>query len=97
MAADARFAPHVLEPLEISGVESFTGGQLVVRARIKTVPLKQWDVGRELRKRIARLFQERGIDIPFPQMMVHVEGLPDLLRVMGRPAQPPPTPASKAP
>ena len=26
----------------------------MIKARIKTVPLKQWLVGRELRKRIAR-------------------------------------------
>ena len=38
--------------------------QLVVKGRIKTVPLKQWTVGRELRKRIAKTFRERGIRMP---------------------------------
>ena len=53
---DADFKPHILEPLEVYGVDAFEPGQLVIKARIKTVPLKQWLVGRELRKRIARVF-----------------------------------------
>ena len=43
---------------------------MVIKGRIKTVPLKQWLVGRELRKRIARIFRERGIRMPVPQMSV---------------------------
>lgn len=60
---DADFSPHILEPLEVFGVDAFEPGQLVVKARIKTVPLKQWVVGRELRKRVARVFNERGIPL----------------------------------
>ena len=55
------------------GVDAFDPGQLVVKARIKTVPLKQWVVGRELRKRIARTFIERGIAMPAPHMTVRIE------------------------
>ena len=58
---DPEFKPYILAPLEIFGVDAFEPGQLVIKARIKTVPLKQWVVGRELRKRIARVFSERGI------------------------------------
>jgi hypothetical protein len=36
----------------------------VLKARIKTVPQKQWLVGRELRKRIARIFRQREIRMP---------------------------------
>jgi hypothetical protein len=36
----------------------------VLKGRIKTVPLKQWTVGREMRKRIAKIFRERGIRMP---------------------------------
>ena len=68
VAADAELRPHVLEPIEIYGVDAFEPGQIVMKARIKTVPLKQWTVGRELRKRMARVFRERGIRIPVPQM-----------------------------
>jgi moderate conductance mechanosensitive channel len=37
-----------------------------MKARIKTVPLKQWDVGRELRRRIIKAFEQHGFTIPFP-------------------------------
>lgn len=70
---DDEFKPHILEPLDVLGVETFDSGQLVVKARIKTVPLKQWVVGRELRKRIARTFVERGIELPTPHMTVHMD------------------------
>ena len=70
MMEEPEFKPHILEPLEVYGVDAFEPAQLVLKARIKTVPLKQWVVGRELRKRIARLFAERRIQIAVPQMVV---------------------------
>jgi small-conductance mechanosensitive channel len=63
LAEEPAFRPHVLEPLEVLGIESFGNSQMTLRARIKTVPLKQWEVGRELRRRIAREFPKRGIEI----------------------------------
>ncbi len=70
MMEDPEYKPFILAPLEILGVDSFEGGHLMIKARIKTVPLKQWFVGRELRKRIARVFSERGIHLPTPRMVV---------------------------
>jgi small conductance mechanosensitive channel len=61
---DPAFQPHVLAPLEVYGIDAFETDRLVVKGRIKTVPQKQWLVGRELRKRIARLLRERGIHAP---------------------------------
>ncbi|MBI4888267.1 MAG: mechanosensitive ion channel family protein [Acidobacteria bacterium] len=63
LAAAREYTPYILEPLEMYGVDAFEPGQLVVKARIKTVPLKQWLVGRELRRRIVKVFAERGIDM----------------------------------
>ncbi|MGH9257082.1 MAG: mechanosensitive ion channel family protein [Vicinamibacterales bacterium] len=70
---DPEFRAHTLEPLEVHGVDAFEPGQLVVKARIKTVPQKQWLVGRELRKRIIRVFAERGIQMGAPQVIVRAE------------------------
>jgi small conductance mechanosensitive channel len=70
LTEDDEFKPHILEPLDVLGVDNFEPGQLVIKARIKTVPLKQWQVGRELRKRIARTFAERGIKLPVPTMQL---------------------------
>jgi small conductance mechanosensitive channel len=66
------FGPHILMPIEVLGVDAFEPGQLVIKARIKTVPLKQWVVGRELRQRIARLFSERGIEMPTSRMTIEL-------------------------
>ena len=70
MMNEPDFKPHILAPLEVFGVDAFEPGQLVIKARIKTVPLKQWVVGRELRKRIARVFSDRGIHMPTARMVV---------------------------
>ena len=65
---DPAFRPHILAPLEVYGIDAFESDRLVVKGRIKTVPQKQWLVGRELRKRIARLLRERGIHAPMRQV-----------------------------
>jgi small-conductance mechanosensitive channel len=73
LADDPEFKPHILAPLEMAGVDAFEPGQLVLKARIKTVPLKQWLVGRELRKRIAKVFAERDIAPPTGRMIVRLD------------------------
>jgi small conductance mechanosensitive channel len=65
--------PNILEPVEVAGVDAFGDNQVTIKVRIKTVPLKQWEVGRELRRRIYLTLRERGIAIPFPQLTVHIE------------------------
>jgi small conductance mechanosensitive channel len=63
---DPTFGASVLEPLEVMGVDAFTEWSVVMKARIKTVPSKQWFVGRELRRRIVKTFEQRGFAHPFP-------------------------------
>lgn len=70
LSEDAAFRSHILEPLEVYGIDAFEPRRLVIKARIKTVPLKQWLVGRELRKRIVRMFADRGIALEIPEMVV---------------------------
>ena len=77
MQADPAFAPFILEPLEVLGVDAFGDWAVMLKMRIKTVPLKQWDVGRELRKRIRRRFEQENIEIPFPERIVTVRDNPD--------------------
>jgi small-conductance mechanosensitive channel len=67
---DPAFAPSILEPLEVLGVDAFKASEVTLRFRIKTLPLRQWDVGRELRRRIKKAFDAQGIVIPGPQMTV---------------------------
>lgn len=64
---------YVLAPIEILGLDSFGNSAIIIKARIKTVPIKQWEVGRAFNLRIKEKFDELGIEIPFPQQTVHVE------------------------
>ncbi len=68
VAEDLRKDPvqgsHILEPLEVLGVEAFGETSVQLRVRIKTVPIQQWTVGREFRRRIKLAFEARGIDFP---------------------------------
>ncbi|MFH1672968.1 MAG: mechanosensitive ion channel domain-containing protein [Pseudomonadota bacterium] len=66
MTQDQEYAPLILEPLEIMGVDQFADSAVVIKARFKTLPIKQWVVGREMNRRIKKRFDELGIEIPFP-------------------------------
>lgn len=70
LMADPFFAPSILEPVEVLGVDDFKDSSVSLKFRIKTVPLKQWEVGRELRRRIKRVLDREGIRIPSPQLEV---------------------------
>jgi small conductance mechanosensitive channel len=61
---DAAFAPNVLAPVEVQAVEAFGNGQMTIRVRIKARPLTQWDIGRELRRRVKKAFDAEGIQMP---------------------------------
>jgi moderate conductance mechanosensitive channel len=73
LATDPVHGPNMLAPVEVMGVDDFKDSAVAMKFRIKTVPLKQWEVGRELRRRIKRAFDAEGIRIPFPQVDVHVK------------------------
>lgn len=76
MMRDPRYAPLILAPLEIIGVDGFQENAVLIKARFKTRPIQQWTVGREFNRRMKRRFGELGIEIPFPQRTVHIVGMP---------------------
>lgn len=61
----------LLEEPEVPGVERFEDSAVVIRMLAKTKPLKQWDVMRELRRRIKNRFDELEIEIPFPHRTLY--------------------------
>ena len=66
----AAWPERVLEPTEVLGVEVLGQSGFTLRSLTKVAPGKQWEVQRELRKRILLAFREAGIEIPFPQRVV---------------------------
>lgn len=65
------FAPRILEPLEVAGVERWDDSAVVIRCRFKTMPLEQWNVRRELLRRLKAAFDARAIEIPYPHVTVY--------------------------
>lgn len=72
LRADAVFSPLILEPLEISGVDSFQEPGVVIKARIRTLPSKQWMVGREFNRRLKQLCDKEGVVIARAQRAVQL-------------------------
>jgi small conductance mechanosensitive channel len=68
---DPSYRAKILAPLEILGVDDFAASAVIIKLRIKTVPLDQWSVGRELRRRIKNTFDDAGIELPFPHLSVY--------------------------
>ncbi len=68
---DPAFGPNMLEPLEIMGLDSFGDSAVVIRARLTTVPLKQWETAREYNRLLKAAFDARGIEIPFPHTTLY--------------------------
>lgn len=66
IAAEDRFRPLVLAPLEIMGVDRLSDRGATLRARIKTLPSQQYLVGRELNLRVKKRFDDAGIAFPPP-------------------------------
>jgi small conductance mechanosensitive channel len=61
---DAEWSMLLLEPPQVLGVENFTETGVTIRMIAKTLPLKQWDVSRELRRRIKLRLDQEEIQLP---------------------------------
>ena len=74
LAEDLEWGQLILEEPEVWGVESLAADSVVVRLVVKTKPLEQWRVARELRERIKVRLDAEGIEIPFPQRTIWIRG-----------------------
>ena len=66
LQADPQFGSAMLEPIEIIGVDGFSDSAVIIKARLKTLPIKQWMVGREYRRRLKKAFDAEKIEFPLP-------------------------------
>ncbi len=86
LAADEVHRQNILEPLQVLGVEDFGNSQVVIKVMVTTRPLRQWEVARELRRRIKKRFDKEGIEIPFPHLSLYFGEASKPIAVTGIPA-----------
>lgn len=72
MRNDPDYGQDILEPIEILGLDRFAESAQIIKARIKTKPIKQWALGREYNRRLKKRFDQEGIEIPFPHLTLYM-------------------------
>jgi small conductance mechanosensitive channel len=71
---DPTWGKLILEPPLLLGVDHLDHGGATLRIWIKTIPLKQWDVGREYRRRLMMAMEQSQIKIGIPQQIIQISG-----------------------
>lgn len=74
MKDDEGFNSKMLGEIEVFGIDEFGDSAVTLKARIKTRPGQQAGIGREYRRRLKYEFDKVGIDFPYPQRTVHIQG-----------------------
>ena len=70
---DESVTPYLKEPFSVVGVTALGDSAVTVRMWAKVEPMQQWAIERSLRKIAKEVFDERNIEIPFPQTTLSVE------------------------
>jgi small conductance mechanosensitive channel len=71
LKSERKYRKQIIGKPEVLGVEDLGDSGITIRLLAKTKPLKQWEVMRQLRKRLKMRFDREGISIPFPQLRLH--------------------------
>jgi small-conductance mechanosensitive channel len=70
LAADPEFAPYILEPLKMQGVEQFGDYAIQIRMKMMTKPGHQFTIRRRALAAINKAFKENGIEFARPTVSV---------------------------
>lgn len=70
LAEDEEYAPMVLEPPVVTGVEGLDDWAVRLRIMVKTQPDQHFAVQRHLRRQIHLTFEDKGLDLAFPRQEV---------------------------
>lgn len=71
LANDPLFKDSILKPIQFVRVDNFADSAIEIKMLGDTKVLKQWEVAGEFRKRLKIAFDNEGIEIPFPQRVIH--------------------------
>ncbi|SDB12356.1 small conductance mechanosensitive channel [Desulfonatronum thiosulfatophilum] len=67
---DPVWGPDILEDLEVFGLNNLSDSAVEIRVRLKTMPSRQFTIRRAFLQKMKRIFDERGIEIPFPHQTI---------------------------
>jgi moderate conductance mechanosensitive channel len=86
LQAEPQYGSVMLEPIEIIGVDGFSDSAVIIKARLKTLPIKQWMLGREYRRRLKKAFDAEKIEFPLAHRTLPLgEALPSLQLAVKQP------------
>lgn len=71
LAEDQSWKEHIIKAPQFLRVDDFGDSAVIIKILGETKPIKQWDVAGELRKRLKIAFDKEGVEIPFPQRVIH--------------------------
>ena len=74
LRADPAWHDRIPADPEVWGVEALEGDRVVIRVVVRTRPLAQWDVARELRARLKVAFDTSGIRLAVAQLITTGDG-----------------------
>lgn len=71
LATDPLWENNIILAPQFLRVNDFAASSIILKILGETLPSKQWEVTGELRKRLKVAFDNEGIEIPFPQVVMH--------------------------
>ncbi len=74
MAADGEWGQYIISPPKSLRVDDFGDSGIEIKILGDTMPIQQWAVMGELRRRLKKAFDEEGIEIPYPHRVMVTRG-----------------------
>jgi small conductance mechanosensitive channel len=71
MYNDPALRPLMNEPLKVLRVDAFRDSGITIKVLGETKPIQQWTIMGEFRLRVKRVFDQEGIEIPFPHRTIY--------------------------
>lgn len=71
LADDPKWKKDIIKAPQFLRIDEFADSAIIIKILGDTQPIRQWDVMGELRKRLKVAFDREGIEIPFPQRVMH--------------------------
>ena len=67
---DPEYGPRITEPFELIGVDQWQASSVIVRGRLRTLPMQQWGVKREFLRRVKPRLLD--LDVPLFEPVVRI-------------------------